>query len=198
MFPDRRSLAIIETHWLEKLDEPGWHRLVTALRQDCCRFNQQACSSPTTFVWIGKPAASLRQRLLIEVFEPLAQLASTAMQRLINMQRHLSEGGRGHIQQFSGVTVLTIEDPECLSLRHPGSGVISEWIVPDLQSVLATELNVQTCLWIGAKKDHLLRALSEYPDCRIDRVVPPGQALAFDWFWDGQDLLASCSRCIRY
>ncbi len=34
----------------------------------------------------------------------------------------------------------------------------------------------------------------QYPDTRIDRLVAPGQALAFDWFWDGQDLLASMSR----
>ncbi len=198
VFPDRRSLALIDTHWLTMLDEVDWHCLVAALRQDCCRFNQQACSSPTTFIWIGKPTASLRQRLLCDVFEPLAQDAGMAVQRLINMQRHLSEGGRGNIEQFPGATVLTIDEPEFITLRYPGCGVISEWIVTELQSVVISDINVQTCLWIGAQKDHFLQVLSENPGCRIDRVVSPGQALAFDWFWDGQDFLASCSRCIKY
>ncbi|MGL6051992.1 MAG: acyl-CoA reductase, partial [Aeromonas salmonicida] len=47
-----------------------------------------------------------------------------------------------------------------------------------------------------AHKAQLEDALPNAPACRIDRVVTPGQALAFEWHWDGIDMLQVCSRGI--
>ena len=197
VFADRRSVAVIDSQWLVQCDETQWHRLILALQQDCCRFNQQACSSPTTFIWLGAPAPALRQRFLCAVFAPFANDPGMTMQRLVNAQRHLCEGGEGQLELLPVVTILTQAATSLDQLHYPGGGVICERVVSDLPALLACPLAIQTCLWIGGERDHLLQGLQENPDCQIDRVVTPGQALAFDWYWDGKDLLQSCSRCIR-
>ena len=78
-----------------------------------------------------------------------------------------------------------------------GGGVLLERHYADVPSWLAAGDQVQTCVCVGIAPAAVAAWLRQYPDTRIDRLVVPGQALAFDWFWDGQDLLAQMSRQTR-
>jgi hypothetical protein len=192
VFPDRRSMAVLDSRWLAGLDPQGWQRTLDALQQDCTRFNQQACASPTTLCWLGEPDEELRRRLLEALFAPFAVDPALAMERLIHSQQNAALDGEMQLSTFSGVTLLT--PAASLRLAHVGGGTVAEFVADTLNELLLQPWDMQTCVWVGAHKAQLEDALPNAPTCRIDRVVAPGQALAFEWHWDGIDMLHVCSR----
>lgn len=194
VFPDRRSMAVLDSEWLTGLDPACWQQTMTALQQDCTRFNQQACASPTMLCWLGTPDEALRQRLLEYVFFPFNNDPALTMERLIQCQMNAAMLKEGAVAVFAGSVLLTLPSP--VNLPHIGGGMASEWVADGWEAVQAVDWNVQTCVYVGADicsaRDQLRIATG-----RIDRVVTPGQALAFEWFWDGVDMLGCCSRVIR-
>ncbi|MNG90527.1 Acyl-CoA reductase (LuxC) [compost metagenome] len=192
VFPDRRSMAVLDSRWLAGLDPLSWQRTLMALQQDCTRFNQQACASPTTLCWLGAPDEALRHRLLETLFTPFAGDPSLAMERLINSQQNAAQEGCWQLDILDGVTSLT--PTASLRLPHVGGGIVAEFVAANLTELLHQSWDMQTCIWVGEHPSQLEEALPEAPLCRIDRVVVPGQALSFEWYWDGIDMLAACSR----
>lgn len=192
VFPDRRSMAVFDSQWLASLDAAAWRQLVAALQQDFTRFNQQACASPTTICWLGTPDSVLRRRLLEAVFAPFADSPALMMERLINCQQNAALDGQMQQETFAGVTLLT--PTASLRLEHIGGGTVAEFVADTLDELLLQPWDMQTCVWVGPDKMRLECALQLSPCCRIDRVASPGQALAFEWLWDGIDMLVACSR----
>jgi hypothetical protein len=194
VFPDRRSMAVLDSQWLAGLDPLQWQQMIVALQQDCTRFNQQACASPTTLCWLGTPDDALRQRLLGTLFSPFAQDPALAMERLINSQQNAALDEMGQLSTFAGATSLTPN--ASLRLRYVGGGTIAEFVADDLTDLLSQPWDMQTCVWVGEHREQFKDALPQMPACRIDRVVATGQALTFGWYWDGIDLLGLCSRTL--
>ncbi|MNQ76389.1 Acyl-CoA reductase (LuxC) [compost metagenome] len=192
VFPDRRSMAVLDSQWLASLDAAAWRQVVAALQQDFTRFNQQACASPTTICWLGTPDSVLRRNLLEAVFAPFADSPALMMERLINSQQNAAHDGQMQLETFAGVTLLT--PAVSLRLAHIGGGTVAEFVADTLDELLLQPWDMQTCVWVGPDKTRLERALLVSPGCHIDRVASPGLALAFEWLWDGIDMLAACSR----
>ncbi|MFB2866227.1 acyl-CoA reductase [Aeromonas sp. MdU4] len=192
VFPDRRSMAVFDSQWLASLDAAKWLQTVGALQQDFTRFNQQACASPTTICWLGTPDAAVRRSLLEAIFTPFAQDPALMMERFINSQQNAANDDGIQLDSFTGVALLT--PTTSLRLAHIGGGTVAEFIADNLDELLLQPWDMQTCVWVGPDKTRLEHALLVSPGCRIDRVASPGQALAFEWLWDGIDMLAACSR----
>ena len=192
VFPDRRSLAVLDAAGWRTLDAVSRQRQHAALAQDISQFNQQACASPTTLVWLGEWQASERTDLLTALAAPFAANPANGMARLVNSQLALATGEAQTQTTFGTLSVL-----QAAALQPQvtvGGGVLLERHYPDMDAWLADGDQVQTCVCIGIAPETVVSHLRQYPGTRIDRLVAPGQALAFDWFWDGQDLLASMSR----
>lgn len=191
VFPDRRSMAVFDSQWLASLDAAKWLQTVGALQQDFTRFNQQACASPTTICWLGTPDAAARRSLLEAIFTPFAQDPALMMERFINSQQNAANDGQIQLENFAGVTLLT--PAVSLRLTHIGGGTVAEFVADTLDELLLQPWDMQTCVWVGPDKTRIEHALLVSPGCRIDRVASLGQALAFEWLWDGIDMLAACS-----
>ena len=195
VFPDRRSLAVLDAAGWRALDEASRQRQQAALAQDVSQFNQQACASPTTLVWLGDWLASERAELLTALAAPFALDPANGMARLVNSQLALATG---EAQTQAAVGTLSVLQAAVLQPQVTvGGGVLLERHYADMDAWLAAGDQVQTCVCIGIPAATVAAHLRQYPGTRIDRLVAPGQALAFDWFWDGQDLLASMSRQTR-
>lgn len=192
VFPDRRSMAVLDSRWLAGLAPERLQQVLSALQQDCTRFNQQACASPTTLCWLEEPDNDLRRHVLEAVFAPFAQDPALAMERLINSQQNAAMAGEMQLSTLPGVTLLT--PATSLRLPHIGGGTVAEFVADNLIELLKQPWDMQTCVWVGEQKAQCEAALVEATACRIDRVVAPGQALAFEWHWDGLDMLRVCSR----
>lgn len=195
VFPDRRSLAVLDAAGWRELDAASRQRQHAALAQDISQFNQQACASPTTLVWLGEWQAHERGELLAALAAPFAAEPANGMARLVNSQLALASG---EAQAHSAVGALSLLQAKVLQPQIAvGGGVLVERHYADVPSWLAAGDQVQTCVCVGISADEVAAVLRQYSGTRIDRLVAPGQALAFDWFWDGQDLLASMSRQTR-
>ena len=81
---------------------------------------------------------------------------------------------------------------------HCGRGVFLETHVLQLEEI-SPFLNreIQTLTYCGVEKSIMLDWLKNGVN-GIDRIVPVGQALNFDYIWDGLDLFASLSRIVTY
>lgn len=196
VFPDRRSLALLDAAGWRALDDASRQRQLAALAQDISQFNQQACASPTTLVWLGDWTEPERTSLLAVLAAPFAAEPTNGMARLVNSQLALATGEAQRLEQAGTLSLLHGAS------RQPsisvGGGVLLERHYAELDEWLAAGDRVQTCVCLGIPAATVAASLRQYPGTRIDRLVPPGQALAFDWFWDGQDLLAVMSRQTRY
>lgn len=196
VFPDRRSMAVLDSRWLAGLASDRLQQVLSVLQQDCTRFNQQACASPTTFCWLGEPNDSLRRHVLETVFAPFAQDPALTMERLIHSQQNAALQETIQLSVLPGVTLLTPATSSRLS--HVGGGIVAEFVAADMIELLQHPWDMQTCVWVGEHPSQLACALSEASCCRIDRVVSPGQALAFGWHWDGIDMPVACSRELTF
>ena len=195
VFPDRRSLAVLDAAGWRELDAASRQRQHAALAQDISQFNQQACASPTTLVWLGDWPAPAREALLAALAAPFAQDPANGMERLVNSQLALASG---EVLAQTAVGSLSLLQAGGVQTQiATGGGVLLERHYADVPSWLAAGDQVQTCVCVGIAPAAVAAWLRQYPDTRIDRLVVPGQALAFDWFWDGQDLLAQMSRQTR-
>ncbi|BDM63737.1 acyl-CoA reductase [Shewanella sp. NFH-SH190041] len=195
VFADRQSIAVLDSRWLRLCCSAQLAAIAAGLQQDCCRFNQQACSSPTGFIWLGQPEPELRKQLLQMIFAPFAHDAAAVMQRLVGLQQYLCLSAAPiHVEQLAGVNI--VQPGNGPLLQHAGGGVIAEWVLDDAQCLLDMPWDIQTCVLAG---DASLRQLllAQCGRLQLDRVVRPGQALALDWYWDGMDLPARFSRSAR-
>ncbi len=192
VFPDRRSLAVLDATGWRELSAVSRQRQQAALAQDVSQFNQQACASPTTLIWLGDWQAHERTELLAALAAPFAFEQANGMARLVNSQLALATD---EAQTQTSAGSLSLLQAAALQPQvSVGGGVLLERHYPDMDAWLADGEQVQTCVCIGIAPETVASHLRQYPGTRIDRLVAPGQALAFDWFWDGQDLLASMSR----
>lgn len=190
-FGDRQSLAIFDEASLRQLSDRTLELQLTQLVADISLFDQQSCSSPALLVWIGHDS-HFRDR----VFRILGKLYPDAGKRISAQLHHLQSAAiEGMIDQYQqaeglgwGELVLGAKVPE------RAGGTLYWQQVEQLSEWLAIGGNYQTCVCVGGSREQLREALLEHPQMRIDRIVAPGQALAFDWHWDGWDLLSALSR----
>lgn len=198
VFPDRRSLALLSGEGLARMSEAELALTCSRLAQDISQFNQQACASPTTLVWLGETDEALRERLYRALAEPFLVEPAWGMTRLVNGQLAVAQGEATVCRTQTGLTLLS-PTPDGRTPRVGGGVLLEQEVLADsaeqaLALWLARGENVQTCVCVGMAPARVRELGRQYPATRMDRVVVPGQALAFDWHWDGQDLLAAMSR----
>ncbi len=191
VFPDRRSIAIIDSQWLASLSEEKRTEIVKDFQLDCTLFDQKACSSPTTLLWLSEPDLSVKKRFLEQVFAPFADIPSFTMDRLVQSQLNTLHHPSEQISNYPGVSVLKYDTPSFLAYTAPG--LVFESVIVDWQEVKNKFWDVQTCVYLGDSLCECKQNLQGMHG-RIDRLVKPGQALTFDWYWDGIDILYACSR----
>lgn len=202
VFADRTSALLIDAAAVLEVAET--EPLLGNLRRDIYGFNQQACSSPRTIIWLG-PEDTVKQAknrlwpafraMLRQQRPPLA--TADLMDKLVSIQATAA---------FHDVEVTRTND-HLLDLLD-GSGLPAEWLnvgngllaqcriddIADLSAQLPE--NTQTLSYYGDLKNALAGWLDSAPDKLPDRIVPLGQALSFDTVWDGMDLMQQLSRTI--
>ncbi len=195
-FPDRRSVAVLDSHYLNALNEREFDQLIQRLGLDLGQFNQQACASPVLLVWVGMPAAALWQRFWLALSCQFPDEFADKLEQTINLQLAACDGLISQSVQFGHLTVATINNATDVSRCTFGAGLLVYQIVDELAVWLTQSASFQTCVYIGSDKTMFLELLKQSPAMHIDRVCSAGQALAFDWVWDGHDMLRAFSRVL--
>ncbi len=204
-FADRYSLSAINAKSYLALDENMRRQLSQDFYNDTFWFDQLGCSSPRLLIWLGTEAdtikasarfwAELQQQVTIHEYAlptgaVLTKLASghqAVIDQPIVKQQVLS----------NEITVFDLDSMEKLSRNHPGLGVFYQCRAENLSDLSNYFVRKdQTLTYFGIAADELLSFATELNGKAIDRIVPIGQALAFNRYWDGYDLLREFTKCV--
>jgi hypothetical protein len=205
-FADRVSVALLNSSHVETLSDSEIFQLVDNFIADSYTFDQNACSSPRLVIWHGNNetvanAASRFWKFLEHRLE-VRRTVSPAhhMLRFVELCECLAQNTvNGYLQNIAGgatrIELSTEDDWRMFSkLRFGTFSEMSVSALAEIGSYMSRE--VQTLSYFGYSSDEMLAMIKGSGTDGIDRVVPIGQALNFDTFWDGYDLIRTLTRTV--
>lgn len=208
-FPDRFSVAAIQTGSIMRASDAELARLAAAFYNDAFWFAQQACSSPRLVNWVGTEeeyrTAHARFWLAVEQEVTRRDPENTAAMNMARLTAafEFSAGAmaRPHTtdNRAGFPTLLALETPISDAIKdiHCGNGLFLEQRFDSLEG-LAAQLSdkEQTLAVHGFSRADICAMVYALPGRALDRIVPIGEALAFAPVWDGTDLFAFFTRRI--
>lgn len=207
-FPDRFSWAALSAEAVAAAEDAALARLAEGLARDLFWFGQKACSSPRLLVWCGcaeaagDAAARLYPRLGQEGLRLLdrSDIGGALSRRLYLHQAALDLPVAG-VEEHGALAVLRLAQTPAaaaaLKGSFPGGGVLADLRLPTLAAAAPlVDGRDQTLVHWGLPEDDLTAFAQTLNGRGLDRLVPVGEALAFDTVWDGVDLLAAFTRLV--
>ena len=204
-FPDRASLSVIDATSYLALSASGQEKLVAAFYNDAYWFDQMGCSSPRLVAWRGDHSSFeeasqaffgqlaehvVEKQYRVDTGNALAKLqqgSEAILERAVN--RYRSYGNE--------LVVATLERLAQPLPDHPGGGFFYEARIDELADLAdVVERRNQTLGHFGFRIDELRQLVDVLNGRGLERLVPIGQALQFDRYWDGYDLLRAFSRVV--
>jgi hypothetical protein len=203
-FADRVSLALLSVEKVANLTDEQVSECASRFVADTYTFDQNACSSPKLVVWHGADSSieDARLRFWPAVERIAAERNPTAPVKCVSRFVELCEmiANTDIIKSVEGIgspaVRLVLQESKywelAASLRF---GTFSEACIADLRDLRnLVDDRVQTVGYFGYEASELRSVVPELSLAGIDRVVPLGQALAFDILWDGYDLISFLAR----
>jgi hypothetical protein len=201
VFADRHSLAAFSAPAVLALDDASLADLAGRFYNDVFWFDQMACSSPKLVVWAGAGAEQASVRFWKALgdaagrkqytLEPGARMHKLTAAAALALQG----AGAAYRQYGASVNVLTLRSLDAFSRQECGGGFFAELFAPDLNALSGWICRRdQTLVQFGFSPLELEQFSKRLAGRGIDRMVPPGEALAFHRYWDGYDLLSEFSR----
>lgn len=207
-FADRYSFAIIDAQfYLDNCKSSDTYAARTAkdFYNDTYLTDQQACTAPRLICWMGEEsvveqAADIFWKELSETVEKTYEfqeiqgvdkltnllLAATEIEEL-SFSRH--EDGRMY---RAGLEKL---NKRIMDYRG-NSGFFYEYDLKDESELnVMSDKRIQTVSYIG-EKEKIKAVVDKIRTKGIDRIVPTGHSMDFDFVWDGYDLITELTRKI--
>ncbi|HMP73358.1 MAG TPA: acyl-CoA reductase [Kiritimatiellia bacterium] len=207
VFPDRFSMAAFNSEALCKYSDSQWMQLVELFYRDAFWFDQLACSSPRLLVWVGRKSASEKAKTTFwSFFSPYVEkkmgdlpLAHglTSLNTAYALAAHEQTASLPATKLIAPYAFTVTDLTDILRELACGGGFFPQLMLPTLRD-LAKRLTPkdQTLIAEGFEEAALLEMLQVLPSGALDRIVRPGQALAFSEEWDGQSLLTAFTRLV--
>ena len=203
-FADRYSLCVINSNDLIKLNANQLKRLSEKFYNDTYVVDQNACSSPHIILWQGlkiNQAKKIFWRSLEEIVRSKYILTDSVSldKYTLLCNEILNNPHVNKIKKYNNF-IYTISlkklDKNLHNLRGKW-GIFFEYNISSLNKIKSYINNkYQTLTYCGLKKENLEAFVKKNSLKGIDRIVPIGQALDIDFFWDGYDLNRILTRVI--
>jgi hypothetical protein len=205
VFGNKYSFAAIEAARYQAAGEAERMRLASAFFNDLFWFDQMACSSPHVVFWVGSAGAAeaaareFEQALQAEVTRRrFAPPVSSAVHRRTYAFGLAASADVRVVLEHTGFVGVHVRDRAALDKDVCGGGLLRHVAAASLAEVLPfVDEGDQTMTQWGFDADGLRRFAAEAGARGLDRVVPIGEALAFDVVWDGFHLIDDVLRRVR-
>jgi hypothetical protein len=205
VFADRLSLSILSAAAVLDLDDKALADVAGRLFNDVLTFDQMACSSPRRLIWLGPADAAdaaemrLTAAMAAEIRRRDYRIATaTALEKYAAACRAAIRGPVRAIERTRTDWVLVdLGDGPAVPPddSHPGAGLLYRCRVDAVAEIAPMiDRSVQTLTHFGIDRATLEALARTLAGKGIDRMVPLGQALAFDLVWDGYDLIDEFTR----
>jgi hypothetical protein len=205
VFADRVSMFCLDSRSLLELDEVSLQKFMRKFFNDAYTFDQMGCSSPQTIYFLGDAQTAeecvLKFRKEASAFlksnykADIASIASLKLNRMADdAMADLITGQVGD----NYLRFLRLEEGVDEAALHGCGGGYFYYRHVESVTMLGKlrKPKVQTICFFGLPEPEL-EALYELSNGEgIDRIVPLGQALIFNYIWDGYNLFDELSRKI--
>jgi hypothetical protein len=205
VFGNKYSFAAIDAGRYGAATDAERARVASGFFNDLFWFDQMACSSPHVVFWVGsrdaaeRSARAFEEALQAEVarrrFDP--PVASAVHRRTYAFGLAASADVRV-VLEHPGFVGVHLRDRAALDKDVCGGGLVRHVPVAALNEVLPfVDEGDQTMTQWGFEGGVLRQFAAEAGARGLDRVVPIGEALAFDVVWDGFHLIDDVLRRVR-
>ncbi len=203
-FGDRRSLAMVEAGALGALDDTERADLAERLHNDIFVFDQMACSSPVRLFVVG--AEDVAASAVADLLEALAVVAKArgsvpatghVIRKLVSSMAMAGEGAATAVTRHSN-SLTSVVTPQVIDRPPVGGGFLEVVFVREASAIHdSLRENIQTIVHFGFAAERLDAFVRGLPPLCVTRLAPVGQALDFDYVWDGYDLIAELTQLLR-
>ncbi|PSK93974.1 acyl-CoA reductase [Taibaiella chishuiensis] len=207
VFADRVSLLCIDCNAFNELDAKGRENFARLFFNDAYTFDQKGCSSPQSVFLLGDEAAyetcvtemvSLLSGAIAGRYDTdIASIASLKLNRMVDdtLDRTIDHKWGDNYVTFAA---LRTQDATEAALPHScGGGYFYTRRLDSVDGLLPfVDNKLQTVSYFGLDDTALDALVSLSRGEGIDRIVPLGHALDFNYIWDGYNLLEALSRKI--
>jgi Acyl-CoA reductase (LuxC) len=205
VFGSKYSFAMIDAARFREAPKDEQARVASGFFNDLFWFDQMACSSPHVVFWIGAPeiaevaARDFERALQAEVarrhFKPTV---SSAVHRRTYAFGIAASADVRVVLEHPGFVGIHLRDQAALDKDICGGGLLRHVPIARLSDVLPfVDEGDQTLTHWGVHGAALRDFAAQAGARGLDRVVPIGEALAFDVVWDGFHLMDDMLRRVR-
>ena len=193
-FSDRISLCAIKSSSFTALSDEKQQEIVRRFFNDSYTFDQQGCSSPQWIFWVGEQSENCRKHF----YHLLARIAEDTYENEPASIASL-KFSRAATDILDGRAETIYHPHNSLYFAHAagkygtagcGAGYFYEKNIKTLKELSAfVTKKHQTLSYFGFSETELKTLTDSLYGKGIDRIVPIGKALEFDYLWDGYNLL---------
>jgi len=203
VFADRVSMLCIDCESYLKLNEPNAAKFMHLFYNDAYTFDQMGCSSPQTIYFIGNENmySECIDKFQIHASNYLKQNYITDITSLasLKLNRMTDDAIENTIlRQFGDNYIKLLELSNNIDesyLHGCGGGYFyTKNIINTSQLVNLHNPKIQTICYWGLKDSDLIELKKLANGEGIDRIVPLGEALNFNYIWDGYNLFDELSK----
>ena len=200
-FADRYSLAVIDSDVYMMIENKT--KVAQDFYNDTYLTDQNACTSPRTVVWMGKRIIEAKEAFWNELHTLLDGKYEISGVQAVNKLTS------GYILAVAkdGVKRITSGDSSIVRMSVPeltadlmelkdNSGYFFEYDCEDILELrdFCDDTRCQTLSYIGNRE--MIKPLVMSGVAGIDRIVPMGKTMDFDFLWDGYNLFERMTRNI--
>ena len=198
IFANKYSFAVINAESIIDADDIRRQRLAAAFYNDTYQFAQMACSSPRMIVWLSRNHHAVQKAR--NIFWPLLQKYIDTGDTGLDMSDYVNKrvavdslAMHEQVQIEQGlkndISRVWLQKPKIHEELHCGAGLFFESVITELEELRPLlSRKIQTISYVGISCDLWRDFFSKNIVTGIDRVVPVGMALNFNYIWDGYDM----------
>lgn len=201
-FADRYSLAVIDSEKYLAVEDKV--RFAEQFYNDTYLTDQNACTSPRLVVWTGRKKEEAKQVFWgyeHELVKQKYQFQSIMGINKLTSSYLMSVAKRGtRIESHDDNYIIRVNvpeaDPDIMELKD-NSGYFFEYDCDDILEIrdFCNNTHCQTIGFLGEKETIMPLLTSGIKG--VDRVVPIGKTMDFDFIWDGYNLVERLTRTIK-
>ena len=203
-FANKYSFAVINAESIIDADDIRRQRLAAAFYNDAYRFAQMACSSPRMIVWLSRDhhAVQKARNIFWALLQQHIEAGDSGLDMIDYVNKRVAIDSLALHEQVqieqsfnNDISRAWLPKPEIHEDLHCGAGLFFESLITELEELLPLfSRKIQTISYVGISCDLWRDFFSKNNVTGIDRVVPVGMALNFDYIWDGYDMPALLMR----
>ena len=201
-FADRYSLAVIDSN--EYLNRENKQKIASDFYNDTFLTDQNACTSPRIVIWLGEKIEEAKEVFWKELhklvkskyqFQPIQAVNKLTSSYLLAASLDSCQKAEVEDNLIVRMQVNSVTD-SIMELKD-NSGYFFEYDCKNIQELreLCNNTKCQTLSYIGDQRQFL--ELLRTGIKGIDRIVPVGKTMDFEFIWDGYNILQQLSRTIR-